>query len=607
MNPSLIFALFLVVGVNNGISTGLVSLLIVIWGYFTKGKDALYILLALGLISYLSIVHNIELASNQTTCAKVITHYEIGGILEIDNQRYRTFDSISPHVSKICATFLIKKSVSYQRISLDPLTRALKSQRIVGTIKLSDISFERTSYFIPLKTKIKDVIFPDRQDDLFWMIHHSGLWISSFLSIISSFLHLFFKHKRVNPILHGIVCVFAWLSWDPRTSRLLMLSCARLLNIPHQKVQGWVFVLLLLIFPYSVISLSFLFPFVLYVVKSCRINKFNQWIIMIALQQFVFASWSFILILAYSSIGQLLWWAQLVHRFFPQLDILSRLSNFLNNVHHYSRINGGLSGSVFFTILGLIALTQQFKFWKRLSMVLILILMIQPIRWLPQVHFINVGQGHATLLQHRNESILIDTGKRSQSGYLKHFLASKHVKLLQALLITHDDEDHSGGVEVLIEEKIIQSTYPHKTSWNSKSMNITSLLDVRYEDKNEDSGIYLIQLPNLTMLITGDAYHQQELQLINMYHNLKVDVYLAGHHGSKTSTHPDFLAHIDPKIVIISAQSTMYGHPHKETLRALFKQQVMSYQLEQVGDISIYSLPWFNLVLSSGGGFAIMR
>lgn len=607
MNPSLVFALFLVVGAYNGVSTRVVSLLIVIWVIFTKGRDVSYILLAIILLSYLNLVHAIEVPSHQTSCAQVITHYDQVGILEINKQRFRTFDSIQPNLTKICATFSIKKSVSYKRISMDPLTRALNSQRIVGTISINDISYEKTSVLLPIKTQIKDIIFPDREDDLFWMIHHSGLWISSFLSIISSLLHLFLKQKKVNSILHGIVCGFAWLSWDPRTSRLLMLSCARLLNIPHHKAQGWIFVLLLLIFPYSVISLSFLFPFVLYVVKSCQIKRLNQWIIMIALQQFVFASWSIILILAYSSIGQILWWAQLIHRLFPQFDLLSILSKLLNYLHNYFRMNGGLSGGGFFTILGLIALTHQFTIWKRISMGLILVLMIQPIRWFPQVHFINVGQGHATLIQHNYQSVLIDTGKRNQSGYLKHFLNFKHVKSLHALLITHDDEDHRGGVEILIEEKMIQSTYPHKTSWISKSLSITSLLDVRFEESNEDSGIYFVQLPKLTILITGDAYHQQELQLINMYHDLKVDVYLAGHHGSRTSSHPDFLAHIDPKLVIISAQSSMYGHPHKETLRTLFKQQIMSYQLEQVGDISIYSLPWFNLVLSSGGGFAIMR
>jgi competence protein ComEC len=606
MNMALVFSLFLVVSAYNGVSLFLIIVTLHLWMIYSKGQDLVYIVLVIALLSYLSLVHSIDLPSLQTTCAKIVTHYEIGGVIEIQKQRYRTFDELKLNASSLCADIEIQKATDYQRISLDPLTRSLKSNRIMGTINISNVSEIKINPIVRFKHQLKDLIFPDPQESMFWMIHHSGLWLTSFLSIISAFLQLIFKQKKVNLILHILIVGFSWLMWDPRTVRHLLNSCARLLSIPYQKAQSWSFILIILIFPYSIISLSFLFPFVIYIMKSCRFKLVHQWIILVALQQFVFASWSIILLFAYSTIGQILWWSHGVNALIPKLNILNHLSEILNALHHNFKFTGAISGGAFFTILGLIALTQRYKYWRVVSLLFIMVLMIQPIRWLPQVHFINVGQGHATLIKY-HESVLIDTGKNNQSQYMKHFLNAKHVKTLNALLITHDDEDHSGGLETLIKEKMIQEIHPHKTSWNSSSLSITSLIHDRYDESNEDSGIYLVQLPRLNILITGDAYHTQEHQLIKQYHQLKVDVYLAGHHGSKTSSHPDFIAHINPKVVIISAHSSIYGHPHQKTLRTFSKQQVLSYQLEHVGDISIYCFPWFNLVLSSGGGFAIMR
>jgi competence protein ComEC len=607
ISPSFTFGLFIVVSAYNGLSLIHTIVLLILWFILTQGTEAKMILLCVVLLGYLAIVHAIKLPDEITTCAKVINHYETGGVIEIKKQRFRTFEPIDRHVSSLCATFSIKSKPHYLRVSLDPLTRAQQASRQMGTITFKN-NFEAKSHNLEvIKKDLKDFIFPDRDDDMFWMIHHSGLWMSSLISILSSTLNLFLKKEKVNLIMHSLLVGFSWLMWDQRTCRLLLLSCARLLKFPHQKAQGLSFIVLILMFPYSIISLSFLFPFIIFILKSCRFKLFDQWLILIAFQQAMFATWSMILLFSYSFIGQLLWWGHMFHRVLPQFQLLHFMSRNLNDIHNILKVPGGLRPGTFFTCLGCLALTQRCKFLRLMSVIFLMLWMIQPYRWLPQVHFINVGQGHATLFKHKHHYVLIDTGKQSHSFYLKYYLNYHHVKTLNALLITHDDEDHSGGVKTLFEEHFFATVFPHKTSWSSPHWSITSLLEQQYEESNEDSGIYLIQLPKLNILITGDAYHEQEKQLINMYHDLKVDVLLAGHHGSKTSTHPDFLSHINPKLVIISAQSSIYGHPHKETLRTLHKQQVISYQLEKEGDISIYCFPWFNLVLSSGGGFAIMR
>ena len=67
----------------------------------------------------------------------------------------------------------------------------------------------------------------------------------------------------------------------------------------------------------------------------------------------------------------------------------------------------------------------------------------------------------------------------------------------------------------------------------------------------------------------GDASKQIEKQLMATY-DLKADVIKVGHHGSNTSSDPDFLDSLDCKIALISAgYKNKYDHPRLETLQTL--------------------------------------
>lgn len=64
--------------------------------------------------------------------------------------------------------------------------------------------------------------------------------------------------------------------------------------------------------------------------------------------------------------------------------------------------------------------------------------------------------------------------------------------------------------------------------------------------------------------------------MIHDYPNLKVDVLKLGHHGSRTSTAPEFVAAIDPQFGIVSSgRNNRYGHPHEEVLQTLANQTVL--------------------------------
>jgi competence protein ComEC len=608
VKPQYIFALLLYVAVKNGVSLIAILLLILLWLWIEKGKSLLIILSFVLLFFLTTWIENQPIPSNQTTCANIVKIYSKGMEIEINNQRFSSFD-FTPSLddAKVCAMMNFKESHHYERSFIDPFKRYQYSNNIKGTVKLSNAEFIKHSRISRIRQSLSQWIFPQKENDQFWMIHHSGLWLTSFISMLTSLLHLRFKQNQVHLMIHMLIALFSFIIWDIRTVRLLVQSSLRLLNVPYQVSSYIALIVVLIMFPFSVTSLAFLFPWIFLMIRAIRLNSIKKWIALFSLQQWILASFSPLFLIMYGLLGQIIWTLHLLNRFLNVSFIISNLNELLVYIDKSLKFVGGLSSGAFFAIIFLLSINPSNRKHKYLTVSLVLVLIIQPTQWISQIHFINIGQGHATLIKHTNKAILIDTGKSSHYSYLKHTLNAHRIRRLDALLITHDDEDHSGGVDQLIEDGLISSIWPHKTSWESQSFIIQSLLHENYEDSNEDSAIYLLQLHNFSLLITGDAYHTQERKLIDMYHDLRIDILLVGHHGSRTSTHPDFIAHVRPTLSIISAQQSIYGHPHNETLRTLQKHQSTIVELEKHGDVSIYILPWFKVVLSSAGGFAIMR
>lgn len=607
MSASYVFALVIIVAAFNGFSIFMVVSVGLVWILTSYRDSTRSCVFALILISYISMVHTITLAPSIRGCAKVVQHAENSSLLEFDFQRFRIFEPFSTAVTAVCGQFEIEHAIHLHRTTVDSLARFRQAMRIVGVGTLVTYEKSHNSGLEHIRNMLKTMIFPQKEDSLFWMVHHSGIWISSFVSLVSSLLHLKLKFKTVNVIMHILICFFSWLSWDVRTLRLLMISSLKLLRIPSSVASYVALVSVIVMFPYAIVSPAFLFPFLFFVINTTRISLVKRWLVIIALQQWLFASWSIVYMFLYIFLGKVIFLIDSFDRVFPLFNTTTYLSEMLVFFNGILRFPGGIQGNTFFALL--IILCIQFKPMVQKSVIAACawLILVQPLRWIPQIHFINVGQGHATLIQYRSNDVLIDTGTQSNANYLMHFLHYRHVRYLDALLITHDDADHSGGVERLISEQFATHVYPHKTSWHS-ALIIDSLVDVRFDSSdNEDSAMYLVQLPNLSVLISGDAYHQQEKLVVNTYLDLKVDVLLVGHHGSRTSTHPNFISHLQPSLAIISAHSSLYGHPHRETLRTLQQFQVPFLENEHAGDISIYILPWFKLVLSSQGGFAIMK
>jgi competence protein ComEC len=203
---------------------------------------------------------------------------------------------------------------------------------------------------------------------------------------------------------------------------------------------------------------------------------------------------------------------------------------------------------------------------------------------------------------------LIDTGRASTSALLRANLWYRGISHLDALFISHDDSDHNGGLEMLQRDFRINSVYLEHLSVNHKGYMLYSLMEKSESaDDNNNSLVHFFSVNGLNYLFLGDISKERESELIRQYPFLKADIIKLAHHGSQTSTSEGLLSSIQPRLAIISSDPKVYGHPHKITLKTLWQFRVPYLSTFNDGDIRISTLGNFHFVMSSAGGFGIMR
>ncbi|HEM5107307.1 TPA: DNA internalization-related competence protein ComEC/Rec2 [Streptococcus suis] len=295
-------------------------------------------------------------------------------------------------------------------------------------------------------------------------------------------------------------------------------------------------------------------------------------------------------------------------------------------------ILGKPSGLVLLLLLVSLFLLYDFhrkkKWFLGLSLVLALLFFTTKHPLENEVTVVDIGQGDSIFLRDlRGRTVLIDVGGRvdfvakeewqersSQANAertLIPYLHSRGVDRIDSLVLTHTDTDHVGDVLEVAKQVQIGQIYVSPGSLTVpdfvatlKEINVPvhvvkvgdrlpifdSYLEVLYPDGtgdggNNDSVVLYGRLLETNFLFTGDL-EQGELDLIESYPNLPVDVLKAGHHGSKGSSYPEFLDHIGAKIALVSAgENNRYKHPHQETLDRFDSRNIQVYRTDQQGAI----------------------
>lgn len=233
-----------------------------------------------------------------------------------------------------------------------------------------------------------------------------------------------------------------------------------------------------------------------------------------------------------------------------------------------------------------------------------------------EVHFIDVGQGNATLIKQNGHYMLIDAGDNSKGTAVQNYLNKQGVKTLDYLILTHPHADHIGGADVVITKfdcntilmtDVTADTATYRdvvSAMEAKSITaVKPEVDTTYQlgdavfqiiapnrdykdDLNNGSIGLIIRYGEKSFLFTGDGEADMETDICNNGLNIDADVSLLGHHGSNTSTTVNYLNKVSPTDVVISCgENNDYGHPHAETLNLLRSSGINVRRTDEQGSI----------------------
>ena len=230
------------------------------------------------------------------------------------------------------------------------------------------------------------------------------------------------------------------------------------------------------------------------------------------------------------------------------------------------------------------------------------------------VHFIDVGQADAALVECDGHYMLIDGGNKDDSSKMYALLKEKNIEVLDIVVATHAHEDHIGGIPGALNyadaELILCPTKNYdsdafedfkKYAKENGGIKIPKvgktyeLGDAEIEilgvnsadDEENDTSIVLkITYGDTSFLFTGDAERAAEEVIIDSDVDVSATVLKVGHHGSDAATSYDFFRQVKPEYVVISVgEGNSYGHPHDETLEMLSNAVTTVFRTDLQGDI----------------------
>lgn len=236
-----------------------------------------------------------------------------------------------------------------------------------------------------------------------------------------------------------------------------------------------------------------------------------------------------------------------------------------------------------------------------------------------KIHFINTGQSDCILVEDSGEFILIDGGDRDDDATVKAYLEKVGVKKLKFLVVTHYHSDHFGGINDTISsygkgaEAVLVPNGDADTQVYRDFINSCMSVGLKpsvplpdskftlgnstfkfyntkggYDNTNNNSLVVELTSGKTKALFMGDAEKEVEQAILKEVGD--VDILKVGHHGSHSSSTPEFLDKVKPEVAVIQVEKgNKYGHPHKETMSEFKTRNIEVHRNDECGDI-VYTI-----------------
>ena len=236
------------------------------------------------------------------------------------------------------------------------------------------------------------------------------------------------------------------------------------------------------------------------------------------------------------------------------------------------------------------------------------------------VNFLDVGQGDAIFIEAPNgNQVLIDGGPgRSVLSGLGQVM-SFYDRSIDLVIATHPDSDHIAGLPAVfdnyqvagfmapalicqtaicetLEIKVASEPAPKVIAARGEKIILGDGVELEIlspdgsalgNDTNSASIVAKLTYGQTSFLFTGDAPQAIERYLLSEFgQNLDIDVLKVGHHGSDTSSAPDFLAATSPAVAVISVgKDNRYGHPKASVVDSLVKIRAKIFRTDEQGTV----------------------
>jgi competence protein ComEC len=222
---------------------------------------------------------------------------------------------------------------------------------------------------------------------------------------------------------------------------------------------------------------------------------------------------------------------------------------------------------------------------------------------------LDVGQGLAVIVRTHSRTLVYDTGPAFRSGRdagqlaVLPYLYAAGTRAVDMLVVSHDDLDHRGGMDSLMNQMpvtesrlgpSVRSRHSVRTcrrgeswSWDGVRFEFLHPGDESLGTDNETSCVLLVSTGTQSILLTGDIQDQAEHVLVKngLQH---VTAVVAPHHGSSTSSTPEFVTATAPRIVVFSTgYLNRWGFPKLAVVERWEKAGANTFDTARSGAITL--------------------